>query len=1278
MVVRFRVGVSGREEEMKRLGLNLLISVAAFLLVAVSVWSQATTSLRGTVTDATGAVIPGAKVVLTNPSNGATRTTATGRDGVYELLQVQPGSYNLRVRATGFKDYSVRHVQLLVSSPATLDVHMAVGSETQVVSVTSQAATLNTTDATLGTPFTENQVVQLPIESRNVVELLSLQAGVVYTGDRTDIDTTNDTRNGAVNGVRSDQSNVTLDGIDVNDQAQGFAFTSILRQTPDSLQEFRVTTTNYNADQGRSAGAQVTLVTKSGTNKFHGSAYEYLRNTATSANDWFVKQDELQSGQPNVPPQLNRNIFGGSVGGPIWKDRAYFFTNLDFRTDREQQSVIQTVPSALLRQGIVQYQTADNNTFQLSPTQLTAMDPLHLGPDPAVMKYFQSYPLPNNNSVGDGYNFVGYGFPGYVKNNYYTYIARFDFHLNRNGTQNLFWRGDLDNDYVSGPPFLPGEGPENAEADYSKGYALGLISSFGPSITNSLTWGETRQSTAFQGDYNAPYIIIRGLSQNFNFGHNYVVPVHEIHDALTWSHGTHTLDFGGSVRFINNNRSSLENSFSYAYTNSAWLDSGGLANQGGALDPAVFGYPAVNSGFDNAYDFPVMGLLGIVSEDNAIYNYTASGEVLPQGAPVSRYFSQREYEPYAQDEWRIKPNLTVTYGLRYSLQSPVWENHGNEVVPNVNMSQYFSEEASNAAKGIPESKLGLISFNHAGPKYGNTGYYPWDYHDFAPRFAVAYAPHPQGGFLRKIFGSGEKTSIRAGFGIAYDHFGEGLVDSFDANGAFGLSTQIDNAANIQDVSCAPRLTSMTVIPANGCGGPILIPAPPAGFPATPPSGAFDGGLAIAQGVDNGMVTPYSYMFNFTIDREITPNTVLSLSYVGNLGRHLLAQEDMTTPLNLVDPKTHVSYFQAAQALANVISKNVPVAQVTPSMVGKTAAYWSDLFPDIASLSPGICGTGVTNCTPLQAVYATYQGIAPNWTDGIYNLDVPGIDCPNGCSSLGPYAFYQPQYSSLYAWRSVTNSSYNALEVSLVKKLSKGVQYDFNYTYSKCIDVESDAERAPVWGGYDGQIVNAWMPNQLRGVCDYDMTHQVNANWVGQLPFGRGQRFGSNVGGALDALIGGWQLGGIFRWTSGLPFNIDNGYNFPTDWQLEGTATMTGPAPKTGTTKFGDGTVNVFPQPATALASFSPTLPGASGIRNALRADGFFGFDANLAKRWVMPWSESQSLQFRWEVFNVPNATRFNIYANRDIPEIDIASTFGNYTGLLTNPRVMQFVLRYEF
>ncbi|PYU09729.1 MAG: hypothetical protein DMG37_22495, partial [Acidobacteria bacterium] len=301
---------------------NLIIaSLVATLFAAAGVRAQVgTTSLRGTVTDKSGAVVANAKVSLINAGQALTREMNTSNTGEYEFLALPPGTYSLTVEITGFRKFENKNVQLLVNLPTTLNVTLEVGVTSQTVEVSAQAVTLNTTDATLGIAFDENQVKQLPMEGRNVPDLLSLQAGVLYTGNRSDINVDIDTRNGAVNGARSDQSNISLDGMPVNDSG-GHAFKSVLPVTLDSVQEFRVTTTNYNADQGGSSGAQVALVTKSGTNDFHGSAYEYHRNTYTSANDYFVKQAQLQSGSPNVPPKIIRNVFGTSVGGPILKDR---------------------------------------------------------------------------------------------------------------------------------------------------------------------------------------------------------------------------------------------------------------------------------------------------------------------------------------------------------------------------------------------------------------------------------------------------------------------------------------------------------------------------------------------------------------------------------------------------------------------------------------------------------------------------------------------------------------------------------------------------------------------------------------------------------------------------------------------------------------------------------------------------------------------------------------------------------------------------------------------
>ena len=302
-------------------GVGLAICV---LLVSEAFAQTGTTSLRGVVLDKSGATVVGATVKAVDTQEAIERQVSSAENGEYQFLALPPGTYTVTVEMPGFRKFEQRNTQLLVNNPTTLNITLEIGSAAQTVEVSAQAQTLNTTDASLGVAFNENQIKELPLEGRNIPDLLTLQAGVVYIGNNPNIDTVNDTRSGAVNGARSDQSNVTLDGVAVNNRG-GNAFTSVLPVTLDSVQEFRVTTSNYNADQGGTGGAQVALVTKSGTNQFHGSAYEYNRNTYTSANDYFNKQAQLESGEPNTAPKLIRNIFGASVGGPIKKDRFTFF-----------------------------------------------------------------------------------------------------------------------------------------------------------------------------------------------------------------------------------------------------------------------------------------------------------------------------------------------------------------------------------------------------------------------------------------------------------------------------------------------------------------------------------------------------------------------------------------------------------------------------------------------------------------------------------------------------------------------------------------------------------------------------------------------------------------------------------------------------------------------------------------------------------------------------------------------------------------------------------------
>src|SRR5216683_5008856 len=512
-------------------------ALLVLMLTAAGVWAQSSSSsLRGVVTDKSGAAIVGAKVTLSNVGQALQRRITTGQAGEYEFISLPPGKYALAVEMANFSKFEQRNIQLLVNTPATVNVTLEIGAASQTVEVTAQAATLNTSDASLGNAFGENQVKQLPLEGRNVPDLLTLQAGVAYTGNRSDVNRDVDTRSGAVNGARSDQSNITLDGVDVNDQVNGNAFTSVLPVTLDSVQEFRVTTTNANADQGRSSGAQVSLITKSGTNNFHGSLYEYHRNTATSANDYFVKLSQLQNGQANVPPKLIRNIFGGSLGGPILKDRLFFFVNYEAARQREEASVVRIVPTDSLRAGSIRYvcdstdpsctpgnasgvtvvnDASLGRVATLSAAQIQQMDPLHIGNNPVMLSYFNSFPEPNDLTQGDQLNFVGYRFRGPVPTNKNWYIARADFKITRSGSHSLFWRGALRNDAKSDVPYLPGTAPLHTLTDFSKGLTVGYTALLRPTLINNFHWGFTRQSLGSIGNNDTePFNFFRGLNDN--------------------------------------------------------------------------------------------------------------------------------------------------------------------------------------------------------------------------------------------------------------------------------------------------------------------------------------------------------------------------------------------------------------------------------------------------------------------------------------------------------------------------------------------------------------------------------------------------------------------------------------------------------------------------------------------------------------------------------------------------------------------------------------------
>jgi hypothetical protein len=1300
----------------------------AGLSATTSYAQQGLTSILGEVTDPQGSAVNAARVTATDTGSGVIRNTTTDEQGRFQFLSLQPGNYSIRVEADGFRSSVTDKVEALVSTPQKLTIKLELGAVSDTVTVTeSNVAAVNTTDATLGNAFDSKQILALPFEGRDAAGVLSLQPGATFIG--TNVDQNVDTRNGAINGGRSDQANITLDGVDNNPQTTGKAFTGAVRSTLDSIEEFRVTTAGDNADQGRSSGGQVALVTKSGTNTFHGSLYEQNRPTVTAANDWFNKHAELNSGEPNTPGKIIRNTFGGALGGPILKDRLFFFGTYEGQRLAEDTQVIRNVPSSNLRDGVVTYPCQDASacpggsiqgisgaTYSFAPgsnavgpAQIQAMDqgclvtgacPNGNGVNPAVLNVFNQYPQPNSHICAnyDGFNFSCYTFAAANPQNLNTTIAKIDYNITKSGSHRLFVRGNYQTDRDALPPQFPGQPPANVIRDTSRALGVGYTAVLSNTVINSFHYGLTRQSQDNLGIENAPIVTFRGfddlhpgvssLSPTTSATTKFHVPVHNWVDDVTWTHGKHTLQFGTNIRYINNVRASDIANFNFANTNPLFL-AGTPAGSGGSLDPAAFGFPAVDPNNSQVYDNAVVNLVGIISEVTGQYNRTAQNVQIPQGTLVPKAFRSWEYDWYAQDSWHITSNLTITAGLRYTILEPPYETSGNQVQPTASLNQYVNNRAALMEQG--QTSQQIISYAPSGQANGKSPFWPYDYKDLGPRLSIAYSPGASNGLLGALFGGPGKSSIRAGYGIVYDHFGEGLLDTYDQNGAFGLSSIIGNAASIQTVDGAARFTGLNNIPTSSTLGQLLTPAPTAPFPYTPPvSTSANPVQQIAFGFDDKLKTPYSEMLDLSVTRELPKGFTFQASYVGRFAHRLLQQRDMAMPLDLKDPKSGMDYFAAATMFAKAAQANTPVQQIAK------IPYWENLFPGATGINgtPGSCGgaPGSGNLASPTATQSMYELFYCNWgpsTFGASNfINVFDTFCQPACASINgvqtPFAFYNPQFTALYAWSSIGTSAYNAAQFVLRSAPTHGLQFDFNYTFSKSIDEGSDAERVPAFGGLSA-IINTWDPKQGRGPSDFDARHQINSNWVYDLPLGRGKRYGNSWNGFTDAILGGWQLAGIYRWTSGFPFSIPAGATFNTNFQISGNSVVVGGAPKQQLTFVTNPALNlqgdpfafsVGNNPSAAASDLRLPYPGESGTRNNFRGQGFFGIDMGVNKNFHL--TERHILRFSAYAYNLTNSVRFDPATISLNGALTNPSTLGQYSGTLTKPRVMEFALRYQF
>lgn len=1237
--------------------LTMVTLIFSTMLVS-NVFAQSGTSrISGSVTDQTGAAVPGATVTIKNPATGYTRTSTTSSDGKYSFPGIPPATYSVTVEASNFKKSVNNNARATVDGSANLDFALEPGDVTAIVDVTSNniESVVNTQDASIGNNFQPQQITQLPTNLRRVNDLMSLQPGV--------------TREGYVAGGRSDQANITLDGIDINDQQDGgrggqFSTSqdSALRATAESVEEFRITTVNANANQGRSSGAQISLITRSGTNQFSGAGYYFYRPTEFSANDFFNNLAGVER------PSLARDVFGGRIGGPIVKDKLFFFYNYEGQRQTLGQSVVRTVPLAHLGQGQIKFAgtgpSCVNGQCTVGLTELNNViySSAKINPvaQAALAAAIAKYPS-NDTSIGDGINTGGFRFnaPRTISEN--THIAKIDWNVSE--SQQLFFRANYQWDISTGTSAFP-DTPATNFWSHPTGAVVGHNWTINGNMVNNFRAGLTRQSFSSQGDSSDPSIGFRFVYSPRLFARslNRTTETYNFTDDFTWIKGNHTIQFGGNVRLIKNKREALGNAFDSAVTNPSFY------NLSGAVVTNAFtaaGYN-INGGSVASVQAAATALLGRFSQYSGNFTFDIDGSVLPAGTAAIRNFATEEYDMYVQDQWKPWRNLTITGGLRYGLSVPVYEKDGFQVVPDKALGDVFDRRVASAATGVALNEI--INFQLGGPKNNAPGFYKMDKNNLQPRIAFAWSPDFESGPLRALFGSEGTSTFRGGFSITNDYFGQQLAVSFDALSTIGFTSSSTISANTYDVTgcgnppvngipvCAPLFTGFNqdirALPG--------VPAPQQRF-STPA----DGRQRIETSLDSTIVSPEHWTWNASYGRSLPGGMYIEASYVGRRARNLFATRDVMALNNLVDPVSGMDWYTAAGLLAQARLANTPNASVA------AIPYFENLFSTVGLF-------GAPGTTSTQGIYNLVSRVDGfdilDWTFVQLLIDDRG---KNGTRDL----FFHPQYAAFSAYGTTAESDYHGGSLSIRQRLGTSLSYDINYTYSTSKDNASGLQTG---GSYGSQfILNPLRPDDNYAFSDFDTRHLVNANFILNLPFGKGAMFDDN-GMTLDFFTGGWSLAGVYRFNSGLPASapFDQG-QWATNWNVQSNGTPIAPV------KFGAvrSTQNAFADPQAAFNSFRNALPGETGPRNNFRLPSYQTLDLGLTKSVVLPWNENHKLQLRWEVFNVANFQPFDnggesraTYGLPQDPETGTASsTFGKiFTSTQGSPRSMQFGVRYEF
>lgn len=1265
-----------------------LLTLSLFLLLSpITTAAQAVSGVTGVVTDPGGGLVPGVQVVLFDTKTSRELTTETNSEGTYIFNNVQPGEgYKLTFTGQGFQTFVINNVQLGIGKTETQNAQLTIGGNDVVVEVTSTSgdATLNTSDASIGNVIGRRQLRELPIQIRSSpAALIGLQPGAIGNN----VGAGGGNRTGSVTGSRADQGNITIDGIDANDVATGQAFATVGNAPIDSIQEFRAVTSGPNAIDGRSSGGQIQLTTNSGTNEFHGSLREYFRTDKTAANSFFNNRNGVPT------PQLERHQFGGSLGGPLaffnfgeggsviksGRDKLFFFFDYEGRRDDSQTSASRTVPLQNFREGRIGYILATSTTTGaacpstaridtrpdcigfLTQAQAAQLDPRGIGINQALLDFINSrYPLPNDLTGGNGVNTGLFRFNAPNTRSDDIYTGRID--ANPTNNQKLFFRTTITRrDSTNALQQFPGDADAVTFSDESFGIAAGHTWVISPTLTNSFIGGLSKSvnlfipaaASSFPNSLTGGGVLTAPFASLSYQDRNVFVPT--FRDDVTYTLSEHNFQFGASFKPIRQNPS-LINDFNFVT-----LGLGGATTAlNASLRPnlAANGIPTIRAGSVAAFDAAYAFLLGRIGQIQTNFVYDQQGNPQPAGSGRKRSYAYNEYEFYAQDNWKIRSDLTLNLGVRYHLYPAPYEVNGLQASQDVDFDDLVALRIRNAANGVfGNTAEPYLRFTPDGKGNDGPPLYQTDKNNFAPRLGFAYNPSFESGFLSKIFGD-RKTVIRGNASLVYDRVGGAITfiqDQsnylFDSSATVTFGNVNANTALLND----PRFTGVNTLPVQNPAPVITRPNIPFVDANGVPFGLADGETSYLVAKD--FEIPYAYTFNFGIQRELPGNMLMDVSYVGRLGRKLFTQADAAQALNFRDNASGQFMFDAFNNLQDQINNGGAITPIPWIENQVLPAVQMNYGPGVTCANFGLGA----NCTELVANFLSDLVRIGDSSDTVQQLYANGLLRPNvGLSA---------QFATNSYITNLGESEYHGLLASLQKRFSKGFEFEINYTFSHSIDNQSSVVNT-VSGGLICDIRDL---NACRGDSDFDIRHLFNANYIWDIPFGRGRAFGSDMPKWLDAVVGGFTLSGIISARSGLAISTTTG-SYSVSYLVDSPAVLIGDisAFEADIREEGGG-IQYFADPNAAQAALRYPRHGENGSRNIFRSPGYFSVDMGLSKKFKMPWSERHEISIRADAFNVFNQNSFSV------PSLVFdTTTFGRITSSLSNPREFQFAIRYDF